>query len=399
MRKVDPFPVPECQGLEPAQALDWPAMARKIVRDVLKLDRHERVILSANPYYGGAMLEAVRVEIQRVGAIELATILHWTPSLSALRAPDGCKPDPDDRAAEDEAMGRLFATADVFIWLMNDWRSRRATHAVGQTELALETWPGRSVHFHWFHDPNDPDSDSPANMAIDRVYQAAILDLDYGALRRTMDALAERMANRRVRITNGAGTDLSFALTSRFHKNFGDASRARTAAASSPRDREEEIPCGALRTIPVRDSVDGVIAFERGFGFPVAGNGLDFTGFLEGGLRVYFRGGRIVRLETGGDQRRLDRLWAAETGDKDRLGEMVLGCNPLLRRVAGSGFPPYYGFGDGMLRLTIGDNRESGGPNRSSLHRWLFLLDATIRVDDVPLVEDGKLVPRALGIT
>lgn len=398
MRKADPFPVPEIQGPEPSQPLDWPAMARKIVRDVLKLDRHERVILSANPYHGGAMLEAVRAEIQRVGAIELATILHWTPLLSALRAPDGCKPDPDDRAAEDRAMGRLFSVADVFIWLMNDWRSRRATHAVGQSELVLETWPGRSVHFHWFHDPNDPDPDSRANMAIDRVYQSAILDLDYGALRRTMEALAERMANRRMRITNGAGTDLSFALTSRFHKNFGDASRSRAAAASSPRDREEEIPCGALRTVPVRDSVDGVMAFERGFGFPVSGSGLDLTGFVEAGLRIHFRDGRIVRIQTGGDQRLLDRLWAAETGDKDRLGEMVLGCNPLLGYVAGSRFPPYYGFGEGILRLTIGDNRESGGPNRSSLHRWLFLLDATIRVDDVPLVQDGRLLRRALGI-
>lgn len=398
MRKADPFPVPEYQGLEPTQPLDWPAMARKIIRDVLKLDRHERVILSANPYYGGAMLDAMRTEVQRAGAIELATILHWTPALAMLRAPDGCKPDPDDRAAEDEAIRRLFAIADAFIWLMNDWRSGRATHAVGQTELALETWPGRSVHFHWFHDPNDPDPDSPANKAIDRVYEAAILELDYRALRRTMDALAERMADRTVRITNGAGTDLSFVLTSQFHKNFGDASRGRAATARSTRDREEEIPCGALRTIPVRDSVDGVIAFERGFGFPVAGVGLDFTGFLETGLRIRFRGGRIVGLQTGGDQGLMDRLWAAETGDKDRLGEMVLGCNPLLRKVPGSSFPPYYGFGEGVLRLTIGDNRESGGLNRSSLHRWLYLLDATIRADDIPLVEDGKLVRRALGI-
>ena len=397
MRKADPFPIPAYQGLEPTQALEWPAMARKIVRDVLRLDRHERVILSANPYFGGAMLESVRAEIQRAGAIELATILHWTPSLTALRTPDGCKPNPDDRAAEDEAIRRLFAVADVFIWLMNDWRSQRVTHAIGQTELMLETWPGRSVHFHWFHDPNVPDPDLAANKAIDRVYQAAILDLDYGALRRTMDALAERMASRRVRITNVAGTDLSFSLISRFHKNCGDASRDRAATACSPRDREEEIPCGALRTIPIRDSVEGVMAFERGFGFPAAGHGLDFTGFLESGLRIHFRGGTITRLETGGDQKLLDRLWAAETGDKDRLGEMVLGCNPLLRKVAGSGFPPYYGFGEGVLRLTIGDNRESGGANRSSLHRWLFLLDATIRVGDIVLVKDGKFALQALG--
>ncbi len=44
-----------------------------------------------------------------------------------------------------------------------------------------------------------------------------------------------------------------------------------------------------------------------------------------------------------------------------------------------------------MLRLTIGENIESGGRNRSSLHRWLMLLDSTITVDGVAVVENGRL--------
>ena len=105
-----------------------------------------------------------------------------------------------------------------------------------------------------------------------------------------------------------------------------------------------------------------------------------------------------MRLLTGGDQRRLDELWAAETGDKDRLGEMVLGCNPLLEPVPGSGFRPYYGFGAGVLRLTLGENEESGGDNRSSFHRWLMLTRATIEVEGGPvLVEDGRLLPLEPG--
>ena len=35
----------------------------------------------------------------------------------------------------------------------------------------LADWPGRGLHFHWFHDPNDPDPESPGNKAIDLVYQ------------------------------------------------------------------------------------------------------------------------------------------------------------------------------------------------------------------------------------
>lgn len=397
MRSTDPFPI-TYQGLQPTHQLDWPAMAHKVIRDVLQLQRHERVILSASPYCGGAMLEAVRAEIQRARAIEQATIVHWTPALTELRTKDGAMPNPEDAAAEDRAIAELFGLADVYVWLQNDWRLPRSPMTVGQSERILETWNGRGLHFHWFHDPNNPDPDWPPNKAIDLVYQDAVLNLDYPALKRTMLTLERSFAEQEIRITNPAGTDLKVQLTRKFHKNFGDASKARQHERQSARDREEEIPCGCFRTIPVQDSVNGTIAFAGSFGFPAYGFGLDFDPFIAKGLRIHFADGRIRRLETGGDQAALDRLWAEQTGDKDRLGEIVLGCNPLLRPVDGSGFPPYYGFGEGYLRLTIGENVESGGTNRSSLHRWLFLLDATITVGGKAFVEGGKLTPAAHGV-
>jgi len=390
MRETDPFPIPH-QGLTPTHKLDWEAMARKLIREVLRLERRERVLISADPYCGGAMLDAVRAEIQRAGGIELATILHWTPALTKLRNPDGTKPEPAEAAAEDAAMAGLFAQADIFLWLQNDWRSPRSTMTIGQSERILESWPGRSVHFHWFHDPGNPDPDHESNKALDLVYQDAVLNLDYAALGRRMRDLRSRMAERELRITTPAGTDLSFRTGARFHVNDGDASRAKAAAAASPRDREEEIPCGALRTIPLRDTVEGVIALRAGFGFPTMGNGLDIDRWLDQGLRFHFEGGRIRSLETDGDQAALDRAWQAETGDKDRLGELVLGCNPLLRRVDGLAFPPYHGFGDAVLRLTIGENIESGGQNRSSLHRWLMFFDADIRAGGDLIVSKGRL--------
>jgi len=390
MLETDPFPIPH-QGLTPTHKLDWEAMARKLIREVLRLERRERVLISADPYCGGAMLDAVRAEIQRAGGIELATILHWTPALTKLRNPDGTKPEPAEAAAEDAAMAGLFAQADIFLWLQNDWRSPRSTMTIGQSERILESWPGRSVHFHWFHDPGNPDPDHESNKALDLVYQDAVLNLDYAALGRRMRDLRSRMAERELRITTPAGTDLSFRTGARFHVNDGDASRAKAAAAASPRDREEEIPCGALRTIPLRDTVEGVIALRAGFGFPTMGNGLDIDRWLDQGLRFHFEGGRIRSLETDGDQAALDRAWQAETGDKDRLGELVLGCNPLLRRVDGLAFPPYHGFGDAVLRLTIGENIESGGQNRSSLHRWLMFFDADIRAGADLIVSKGRL--------
>ena len=113
--------------------------------------------------------------------------------------------------------------------------------------------------------------------------------------------------------------------------------------------------------------------------------------WFDQGLRFFFEKGRVVRVETDGDQALLDAEWNAQTGDKDRLGEFVLGCNPLLKPVPGSTFQPYYGFGDGVMRLTIGENIESGGRNRSSLHRWLMLIDGTVKVGSMTVVKDGRV--------
>jgi hypothetical protein len=391
LRSIDPFPL-YGQGLEPTHLIDWDAIARKVVHDFLKVERNERVILCANPYYGGAMLDAVRYELQRARAIELATILNWTPRLTTVRAVDGCKVDADDARAEDEAMRELFSCADIYIWLQSDWRQVRSTHAIGQSEWILAQWSGRGLHFHWFHDPQNPDPDLPVNKRLDLVYQSAILNLDHARLSRDMHRLARAIVDTRVRISNPAGTDLRFRTHDRVHVNDGDASRAKAAQATSARDREEEIPCGALRVLPVVDTVEGVLAFQDGFGWPASGYGLDLDPWLKAGLRIIFEHGRIRKLETDGDQLTLDRAWAAESGDKDRLGEFVLGCNPLLTPVEGTNFRPYYGFGDGVLRLTIGENIESGGKNRASVHRWLFFLDATIEARGKTLVRTGKIV-------
>ena len=95
---------------------------------------------------------------------------------------------------------------------------------IGQSERILESWPGRSVHFHWFHDPGNPDPDHESNKALDLVYQDAVLNLDYAGLGRRMRDLRSRMAERELRITTPAGTDLRFRTGARFHVNDGDAS-------------------------------------------------------------------------------------------------------------------------------------------------------------------------------
>lgn len=394
----DPFPIPDHQGLTPTTAggLRWQAIADQLVHQSLKLAPQETVLLCADPYFGGAALDAVRTAIQEARGVELATLLHWTPAVSALRQQNGRSTDPTTDRAEAAAMRKLFGLADAFILLMNDRRSKRRTLAGGMIEPIVEDWKGRAVHLHWFHDPADENPGTAVNLALDRMYERSIVDLNHAELGRMMRALATRMAGREIRLTDPRGSDLRFRAPTHFHTNYGDASRERMASLTSGRDREEELPAGSFRLLPEPDSARGVVVIPavKDGESPYLGRGFDCGHFAAKGLRFIYEGGRVTSVNTGGDQRALDAAWAAETGDKDRIGEMIIGCNPLLRPVPGSSFHPQYGFGDGVVRLILGDNVLSGGPHVSSFHRWLMLGDASVSVEGEAIVTDGRLVFR-----
>jgi hypothetical protein len=112
-------------------------------------------------------------------------------------------------------------------------------------------------------------------------------------------------------------------------------------------------------------------------------------------MRFEFKNDRIVKFETQYHQKYVDAMWQLETGTKDRIGEFVIGFNPALEPLPGhldDGLVSYFGFGDGMVRISMGYNVESGGTNESSfLHNWLYLSDATVTADGVNVVQSGRV--------
>ncbi len=154
--------------------------------------------------------------------------------------------------------------------------------------------------------------------------------------------------------------------------------RERAAQARSVRDREMELPAGALRFIPDIESVEGVLAV------PAWGGGRD--------VRFRFRAGRIVAVEAGTNTESVHRAWADHSGDKGRLAEIVVGTNPKLPSQGPGPLPPYFGYGAGVLRIAIGENWESGGSNRSSLEAGFWFTDASLSADSIVVLEDGQLV-------
>jgi leucyl aminopeptidase (aminopeptidase T) len=356
---------------------DWSRMARLIVHQALQTQPGERVLIHADPTYFPALTEQVRIEVNRAGAVELATAMLHPPGLERVRRQLRRREDPAIRRREDEAMAALFAPADIYIWLPTSW-----AYNVGQTEDILTTWKGRAVHFHWIMDAVD----AGLFRILSECYDQALY-LDYGALTAHQRRLIETLRTSTVEITDPRGTRLSFQLrNAHFHVGNGDASKAFIdgyARPGSARDREVELPCGAIRTVDI-EAAEGVV---------VTGPE-SFAGRHVGSLRLDFAKDRITRITSEHHAAWVEASWSVDTGTKDRLGEFNLGVSPALRMIPGVVYVPYYGYGAGIVRLSLGDNTESGGKNGSSYHHWLFLTDATVTADGRTIVDRGELVSR-----
>ena len=192
---------------------------------------------------------------------------------------------------------------------------------------------------------------------------------------RALKRLMER--TNRVRIT-GPGTDLEFSI-----KDIGVVACGGT----------HNIPDGEVFTAPVRNSVEGVIAFNT----PTVYQGVSFNG-----VRLVFKKGRVVEAssESQAATRRLDEILDADAGARF-TGEFALGFNPYIlepmrdilfdEKIAGS------------FHLTPGqayDEADNG--NRSQVHWDLVCIQrpeyggGSIYFDGKLIRKDGLFVPKAL---
>ena len=147
-------------------------------------------------------------------------------------------------------------------------------------------------------------------------------------------------------------------------------------------DREVELPAGVIRVAPIESTVNGVIVVPQ-------------ARLLENakatGIRLEFANGKVVKAtaETGQDAL---QAFLASSPALTSFREFCLGLNPKLVVPEDSAYLPYYGYGDAVVRLSLGDNTEVGGAVRGGASRWLFFPDTTVTVGGEPVVVNGHLV-------
>ena len=364
---------------QPRLTMDWQAMAEQLVAQ-LDPQPGEQILLLSRPGNFDEILPHLRYALMEAGAVDLGVVdVIEEPFPEAWDAEVIRRGYADARAAYKE----MFRNVDGAIMMPG---ARPGQPAYGALQDWLHEDVGRAIHFHWTQNGSAfpiPGQPLPGQAAIDANYQRALLDTDYAALAARQRVFVEAMRNADVRVTSPIGTDISFRIGDR-PVNFqdGDASKARTDQGVILIDREIELPAGSIRVAPLEETVNGVIAFppSQWDGRPVEG------------LRITFERGRIVAVtaDTGLEAAQAELDGAPEEARAFR--EFALGFNPLLAVPERNPWIPYYGYGAGVVRLSLGDNSELGGTVTGRYFRWNFFTDTTVVLDDDVWVRDGRLV-------
>lgn len=364
---------------EPRLTMDWAAMADRIVRQ-LNLGPGEKVISLAHPGIFEDLLPHLRYAVMKAGGIDLGVI-------DILPEP---VPESWDPVVLQKARGPSVAAAKAMLRDVDAAIMMPGASPAHPAYAAMQEWlregKGRTVHFHWVEGGSAyalPGQPLPPRFVIDATYQRALLHSNYPALSQMQQRFEAALRKGEVHVESPLGTDLRFRIGDRpVNRQDGDASAARAQKGVVLVDREIELPAGAIRVAPIEETVEGTIAFppSQWKGRPVEG------------LKLRFEQGRVVEVTaTSGKEWVEGEMTAAGEGGRS-FREMALGFNPELVVPDDAPWIPYYGYGAGVVRLSLGDNTELGGKVRGGYVRWNFFTDTTVTAGDEVWVRGGKLV-------
>jgi hypothetical protein len=368
----------------PPPSLDYPRLAERLVAQ-MALQPGEKVLLLSHPGDFEPLIPLLRRAVIRAGGVDLGS---W----QVLAAPPpGLAPSEIAELAKSAAASRaallpLLRNADLAVMLPG---ASPVNPEYAAMQDVLREGHGRTIHFHWSAG-GTPSAypvgahPLPSREVIDATYQRAVLGSDCKAIGELQRRFAAALRSGEVHVTTPAGTDLRFRIGDR-PVNFqdGDASAARARTARILIDREIETPCGAIRVAPLEETVEGVIAFPAE---PWSDRAVE-------GLTMRFAKGRAVEIRARSGQDAVEAE-LQEGGEGARaFRELALGFNPELAVPTSAPWIPYYGYGAGVVRLSLGDNSELGGKVTGGYTRWNLFTDATLTAGGHVWVRDGKLTP------
>jgi len=202
-----------------------------------------------------------------------------------------------------------------------------------------------------------------------------VCNLDYSRMDKAMDNMADLMAKTdRVRIV-GQDTDLTFSIK---------GIPAKKCAGHM------NIPDGEIYTAPIKQSVNGKIAYNT----PSY-----YQGFKFENIRFTFRDGKIVEARAN-DTKKLNDILDTDEGAR-YIGEFAFGVNPYIRKPMNDTL-----FDEkiaGSIHFTPGACYEDADNGNQSAVHWDLVYIQTpkmgggaIYFDDMLIRKDGRFIPDAL---
>ncbi len=357
-------------------SLDWQAIADKMLRQC-NLQPGEQVLIVTQPGRFDSLVAILESKISKEGAMFLGAV-----SVDSLNQPARWTTEFVRTSHGKSGRDLIAHFGDVDLGIMLPGASpAHAPYAALQEVLNMGR--GRTIHFHWIGAYDISGQPIAIDSAVDQLYQKVLLTTDYKALSTIQKNFEAAMRQRDVRVTTPAGTNLTFQIGDRpVTKQDGDASLIHVQDARNLIDREVELPAGAIRVAPIEETVDGVIAFPDGI----------WNGQKVEGLVLTFKKGRVVVItaRTGQEAVKAELDKAGDAGYSFR--ELAVGFNPLLAIPKENPWIPYFGYGAGVVRLSLGDNTELGGKVKGGYVRWNFFVDATVTVGTEIWIKDGTLL-------
>lgn len=198
-----------------------------------------------------------------------------------------------------------------------------------------------------------------------------VCNLDYSKMSKAMDSLVELMnKTNKVRLV-APGTDLTFSIE---------------GIPAIKCDGKANIPDGEVYTAPVKNSINGTLAYNT----PSAYNGFTFTD-----IKFEFKDGKIINA-TANNSKRLNEILNTDDGAR-YIGEFAIGVNPyILHPMKDTLFDEKIA---GSIHFTPGASYdEAPNGNSSAIHWDLVLIQRAdygggkIYFDDVLIRKDGIFV-------
>jgi aminopeptidase len=331
--------------------------AKLLVDDCVHVQEGWQVLVRSQPL-AKPLIDAVSREIARRGAYAIPRISLESSGVSSawaneahviqnidcfmvILAPENTRDGsdiPPERMALIQAAGRKYAEPffrDEKPWVGCQWPTAALAQDAGMTLDQFE----------------------------DFLYGAVLIDWD--ALEREMEKIAERFDGaKEVRIV-GKDTDLTFSLEGR---------KGKVSAAGA------NMPSGEVFYSPIEDSANGVVTFSE---YPAYYFGRDVFG-----ARLRFENGRAVEITAASNEDFFKSILTSDDG-ASVLGEFGIGCNPgIQEHMRNTLFDEKI---EGTIHLAMGNGFPFiGGKNESAVH-WDMVKDLRRGGE---LYVDGDLVQK-----